>query len=80
MDKFLEIVYANQIADESQGDKYEEIFEPFLTELKSLVSEKVYYKLEELFTDCVTDNNRFYAVEGMKLAIGVMNGTYVMKV
>ena len=45
-----------------------------------IVSESVYDELHELLIDCTTDNNRFYAVEGMKLAIGIMDGTYVPKV
>jgi hypothetical protein len=45
-----------------------------------IVSESVYDELLELLIDCTTDNNRFYAVEGMKLAIGIMDGTYVPKV
>ena len=80
MNKFLEIVYASQIADEEQGGKWREFFEPLMERLKGIVSESVYDELLELLIDCTTDSNRFYAVAGMKLAIGIMDGTYVPKV
>lgn len=80
MNKFLEIVYASQIADEEQGGKLREFFEPLMERLKGIVSESVYDELLELLIDCTTESNRFYAVEGMKLAIGIMDGTYVPKV
>ena len=80
MNKFLEIVYASQIADEEQGEKWREFFEPLMERLKEIVSESVYDELLELLIDCTTDSNRFYAVEGMKLAIGIMDGTYVPKI
>lgn len=77
MDKFLEIVYTNQIMSTAeQGDKYIEIFEPFMSKLKDIVSEKIYSELEETFNSCAVENNSFYAVSGMKLAIGITNGTY----
>lgn len=37
-------------------------------------------KLYELLIDAITENNRYYAVKGMELAIGILNGTYVAKV
>lgn len=80
MNKFLEIVYASQIADEEQSGKWREFFEPLTERLKGIVSESVYDELLELLIDCTTDSNRFYAVEGMKLAIGIMDGTYVPKI
>ena len=78
MDKFLEIVCDNQImATAEQGDKYIEIFEPFMNKLKDIVSDKVYSELEETFNSCTAENNSFYAVSGMNLAIGIMNGSYI---
>lgn len=80
MDKFLDIVYTNQLADGKKGDEFIKTFAPFLEKLKDLLSEKLYEEIEELFTDCCSQNNRFYAVEGMKLAIEIMEGTYIPKV
>lgn len=48
-----------------------------MSKLKDIVSEKVYSELEEMFSSCVVENNSFYAVAGMKLAIGVIDDTYV---
>jgi hypothetical protein len=77
MDNFLEIVCTNQImGNAEQGDKYLEVFRPFMNKLKDIVSDKVYSELEEIFNDCAAESNYFYAVTGMKLAIGIMNGTY----
>lgn len=80
MDKFLEIVYTNQFASGEQGDEFEKIFAPLMEKLKETLSENLYKEIEELFIDCCMENNRFYAVEGMKLAIGIMDGTYIPKV
>lgn len=80
MEKFLEIVYMNQFSDGEKGDEFLRIFVPLLDRLKELLSEKLYDEIEQLFVDCCVQNNSFYAVEGMKLAIGIMNGTYIPKV
>lgn len=77
MDNFLEIVCTNQIMSTAeQGDKYMELFEPFMSKLKDIVSDKVYSELEDVFNSCAVESNNFYAVAGMKLAIGIINGTY----
>ena len=78
MDKFLDIICANQImSTKEQGDKYIEFFEPFMSKLKDIVSEKVYSELEEMFSSCVVENNSFYAAAVMKIAIVVIDDTYV---
>ena len=80
MEKFLEIVYLNQFSSGENGDEFLKIFIPLLDRLKELLSEKLYDEIEQLFVDCCVQNNSFYAVEGMKLAIGIMNGTYIPKI
>lgn len=77
MDKFLEIVYTSQIGDRERGDTFEIMYKPLTDKLKSVVSPEVYKELETLFIDCSVENARFYAVEGMKLAIGIMDGSYI---
>lgn len=77
MKEFLQIVYTNQIENTETGDEYFKIFEPFMDRLKEILSDSLYEELEELFNTCATQNNRFYAVTGMKLAIGIMDGTFV---
>ena len=77
MEKFLEIVYVNQFSSGENGDEFLKIFIPLLDRLKELLSEKLYDEIEQLFIDCCVQNNSFYAVEGMKLAIGIMDGSYI---
>lgn len=78
MNKFLEIIYMNQIMDED-WDKCEENFAKFKNRLKEIVSNEVFEELDELLTDCITENNAMYAVDGMKLAIGVLDGAFIPK-
>ena len=80
MEKFLEIIYASQLSDSEKGDTYLEFFKPILETLKKTLRKELYDEIFEEFIDCSTECNRFYAVEGMKLAIGIMNGTYIPKV
>lgn len=81
MDRFLEIVFAGQIMDDSvEGMKFVELFKPFLDELKDIVSEKKYSDLYDVFTDCVVDTAEYYGTKGMKLAIGIMDGSYVPQI
>lgn len=47
--------------------------------MKEIVSNEVFEELDELLTDCITENNAMYAVDGMKLAIGVLDGTFIPK-
>ena len=77
MDKFLEIVYFNQFSSGKYGDKFEEFFKPFMDKLKATVSGELYRDFEDLFATCAVENNNFYAVEGMKLAISIMDGSYI---
>lgn len=81
MDKFLEVVYSSQIAESAEkGDKCIEFFQPLMDEIKGIVNEKVYERLSELFMACASRNDSYYAVEGMKLAISIMDGSYVPQV
>ena len=57
-----------------------EFFQPLLNEIKGIVNEKVYEHIEELFINCASKNDRYYAVEGMKLAISIMDENYIPKV
>lgn len=77
MDKFLEIVYEGQFEERKMTDKYMEFFKPTLDKLKGILSHEFYETIEEEFIDNAVDSNRFYAVEGMKLAMGIMDGTYI---
>ena len=58
MDKFLEVVFDTQITgDFDKGDKCLDFFQPFLGEIKEIVNEKVYERLEEIFINCASEND-----------------------
>lgn len=77
MEKFLEIVFDSQILDTKKGEVYLNMYEPMLKKLKDTLSGKMYEEIEEIFTDCSICSSKYYAVEGMKLAIGIMDGSYI---
>lgn len=81
MDRFLEIVFEIQIINTSEkGDKSSEYFKPFFDKLQEIVSENVFEELMDSFSECEVKTINYYAVEGMKLAIGIMNGSYVPQI
>ena len=81
MEKFLEIVFESQIINTAEkGDKASEYFKPFFDKLQGIVSEKVFEELMDSFSECEVRTMNYYAVEGMKLAIGIMNGSYVPQI
>lgn len=77
MDEFLGIIYTNYASETGLLDDYLEYFKNFDNKLKGTVAEEPYKGFVELFTDCVAENNRHYFIEGMKLAIAIMNKKYV---
>lgn len=44
------------------------------------MSENVFEELMDSFSECEVKTINYYAVEGMKLAIGIMNGSYVPQI
>lgn len=77
MDEFLGIIYMNYADESGLSEAYLEHFKDFDDKLKGTVAEEPYEDFVELFTDCVAENNRHYFIEGMKLAIAIMNKKYV---
>lgn len=81
MDEFLKVVYNEHIAKPEIGNKtYEEFYKPFFDRLQELVSPKLFEELDELFTGCSVENTMYYGVEGMKLAISIMEKRYVPQI
>ena len=81
MDEFLKVVYNEHIAEPEIGNKtYDDFFKPFLDRLHEIVSPKLYEELESLFTGCSIENTMYYGVEGMKLAISIMEKKYAPRV
>lgn len=63
-----------------KGDKASEYFKPFFDKLQEIVSEKVFEELMDSFSECEVNTINYYSVEGMKLAIGIMNGSYIPQI
>lgn len=81
MDEFLRIIYDVHMQEPERGNKcYDDFFKPFFERLGQLVSPQLYNELDELFTECAIFNNNYYGVEGMKLAIDVMEKKYLQRV
>lgn len=79
MNKFLEIVYESQ-SNSVLDDSYKKSFSPLLDRLQTLLSESLYNEIEEITHYCAMEYGYFHATQGMELAIGIMDGTYVPKI
>lgn len=77
MDKFLELSFRNHLRNNDKiADEFFVILEPLLIEIKKYLSEEIAQKIEEsIFLAVASDALEYAGVEGMKLAIGVMNET-----
>jgi hypothetical protein len=51
-----------------------------MEKLKGIVSAELYEEFDELLNGCANQNNIFYGVQGMKLAMGVLDGTYQLTI
>lgn len=80
MDEFLKIIYMNYADETGTIDDYMEYFKSLDEKLQETVSKGLYDDFVDLFTDCIAENNRHYFIEGMKLAIQIMNKKYVPKI
>ena len=59
------------------GDDFFEYFKEFMDKMHDTFSESAYKDFIDVFTDCAVENNEHYFIEGMKLAINIMNKKYV---
>lgn len=76
MDKFLELSFRNHASNNDKiEDEFYTIFEPMLDEMRKYLSKEIADKIENQFILLATDAFVYSGVEGMKLAIGVINGT-----
>jgi hypothetical protein len=73
MEKFLELAYMTQIMDMESNEQY---FEPLTAKMREVLSEDVCKDLEEVLWDCACECVRHFGLQGMKLAIGIIDGTY----
>ena len=77
MDKFLELSFINHIRNNDKiADKFFVTLEPIMDEFRKYVSKEIADEIEDkLFLDLATEAFEYAGVEGMKLAIGVIDGT-----
>lgn len=78
MDEFLKVVMYNYM----DGNFIQEL--PCIIEskdeIKNLISPKLYEKWEDDFYDNIVQQNQYAFVEGMKLAISIMEKKYVPRI
>ncbi len=77
MDQFLKVIYLNYMEEKDMGDDFFEYFKEFTDKMHDTFSESAYKDFIDVFTDCAVENNEHYFIEGMKLAINIMNKKYV---
>lgn len=76
MDEFLRLSIRNQIRNEDKpADEFVSMFNPTWAGIKKYLNEDLAEELENDFFDLASDAFEFAALWGMKLAIGVLNGT-----
>ena len=77
MDEFLKVIYLNYMEEKDMGDDFFEYFKEFTDKMHDTFSESAYKDFIDVFTGCAVENNEHYFIEGMKLAINIMNKKYV---
>lgn len=77
MDEFLKVIYLNYMEEKDMGDDFFKYFKEFTDKMHDTFSESAYKDFIDVFTDCAVENNEHYFIEGMKLAINIMNKKYV---
>lgn len=76
MDKFLELSFRNHISENDKViDYFYTMFEPMLDEMRKYLNKELADDIENQFVLLATEAFVYSGVEGMKLAIGVINGT-----
>lgn len=76
MDKFLELSFRNHISENDKViDYFYTMFEPMLDEMRKYLNKEIADDIENQFVLLATEAFVYSGVEGMKLAIGVINGT-----
>lgn len=76
MDKFLELSFKNHISENDKViDHFYSMFDPMFDEMRKYLSKDIADDIENQFVLLATEAFVYSGVEGMKLAIGVINGT-----
>jgi hypothetical protein len=76
MEDFLLIVWETQREAGAIANIGKDFFAPLKERLKDLLSPKLYDEVENVMCGCQYEYESYIAVEGMKLAMGIMDKTY----
>ncbi len=80
MDEFLKVIYRNYASESGLQDAFLDYFEKLTEKINKTVSSDISVDFFETLVDCAVDNNERYFVEGMKLAISIMEKKYIPKI
>lgn len=76
MDEFLKLSIRNAIRnDDKPADEFASLFSKNWIDIKKYLNVELVEELEDKFFDMASDAFEYAALFGMKLAIGVLNGT-----
>lgn len=76
MDEFLILSIRNALRnDDKPGDVFANLFSPNWVEIKKYLNAELAEELENNFFDMASDAFEYAALYGMKLAIGVLDGS-----
>lgn len=78
LDKFLELSFLNYTNDRSSDEftgKVDALFEPIIEKIHSLLNKEIADDIEDSIMMAYLSTSTLAGVEGMKVAIGVMNGS-----
>lgn len=80
MDEFLKVIYRNYASENGLQDAFLGYFEKLTKKINKTVSTDLSEDFFETLVDCAVYNNERYFVEGMKLAISIIEKKYVPKI
>ena len=78
LDKFLELSflnYTNDTASDEFAGKVDDLFKPIIEKIHSLLARDIAADIEDDIMQAYLTTMTLSGVEGMKVAIGVMNGS-----
>lgn len=80
MDEFLKVIYRNYASENGLSDAFLGYFEGLTEKINKTVSADLSNDFLETLVDCAVENNERYFVEGMKLAIDIMEKKYIPRI
>lgn len=80
MDEFLKVIYRNYASESELQDAFIGYFEELTEKIGKTVSTDLSEDFQEILIACAIENNEHYFVEGMKLAIAIMEKKYIPQI